>query len=284
MPQNNPYDKELSPRRQLISNISLVIIVMLVVSFVLWVIFSQPQNVRTKLDSLQIPLSFSENTAEENEFSEFLLTLNSPQGISPTLIDKFPAVTALLKMEEPVYAENTPYVLCEGNCVAVALSYTSTSVKNAVTMDVLLLPYHKTDGGISFDAPIRYSVSYNSSTGVIEQAELRTESYRLSFYNLAISLQTSQSVAYQIELSSVISDKEADTENLLSGIAVSPQGDSPLLTRQESSSVINGTISGADENNPAQISIAFGDAYYDYFTGLSFTVPGDVSDVTLTLD
>ena len=102
MPKNNPYDKELTPGRQLLSNIFFVLIILVLAAFILWVIFSQPKNVRTDFDPVSTPLTFS---GEKSEFFSLYEYLEQPRGVSPAFLEEYPTAAALLQKQAPLWQE-----------------------------------------------------------------------------------------------------------------------------------------------------------------------------------
>lgn len=276
MPRNNPYDQEMSPRRQLVSNIFFVLIVLMVISFILWVIFSEPKNVRTDFDPVQTPVEFS---GEESEFFALYEYLEQSRGISPAFLEDYPTAAALLQKQAPVWNEQSPYLESRAGGVVLAYSYTGTTDQTVVTMDVLAFPGELEGDCYRLSAPLRYTVQYNTATGVIERTDLRTDRYRLSFYKLGLSFRSEEDATCTISLSSVVSDREAEAAGLPGEVALSPEAGAPTLVRLEQTSEISGAVAAGD----GSLSLPFGDFMYDYFAGLEVRAAG-LEAITLSLN
>lgn len=279
MPKNNPYDKELPPGRQLASNIFFVLIILVLAAFVLWVVFSQPKNIRTDSDPVQIAVDFS---GEESEFFSLYNTLDTPCGISPSFMERYPTACALLQKQSPVWDERTPYVESRAGSVVLAYSYTGTSDETVVTMDVLAFSGRMEGGAYTLSAPLRYTVEYNTATGAISKGDLRTGRYRLNFYQLDLSFRATGEAECVLSLSAVVSDREAETVGLPEGFRLSPEGTTPVLTRLENKSEISASLTpGADGSG--SIFLPFNNFLYDMFDGLTVTAPG-LEEITLFLN
>lgn len=279
MPQNNPYDKVISGKRKIISNIGFALTVILVAVFIIWVIVSQPSNIRTEFDHVEFDITLAEGG--ENEFYSLGRLLESPQSVSPGFAEEFPTAFALLRMESPTFTEGKPYAFSGGGYAGLSLCYNSTTIKNAVTMDVLLIPYSGEAGSVTFRAPVRYTVNYDTSTGIIAKTDVRKESFRLSFYNLAAEFDTKSDVGFRFEFDSVISDREARSTGLLSCVSVGNETVAAALTRTEDGSTLSGTVNGRDD---VKVSVQFEDILYDYMTSLTFESEGGFENIRLSLN
>lgn len=279
MPRNNPYDQEMSPRRQLVSNIFFVLIILVLAAFILWVIFSQPKNVRTDFDPVQMTVIFS---GEESEFFSLYDALDTPCGISPAFLEHYPIAAALLQRDASIWDEQKPYVQSAAGGVTLAYSYTGTTDESIVTMDVLAFPGRMEGERYTLSAPLRYTVEYNRTTGAISKTDLRTDRYRLSFYRLSLSFRAVGEASCTLSLSSVVSDREAEAAGLPGGFRLSPEGTPPALARLDGTSEITGSIlPGANGQGTATLS--FDDFLYDAFGGLTVSAPG-LEGVTLSLN
>ena len=276
MPKNNPYDKELTPGRQLLSNIFFVLIILVLAAFILWVIFSQPKNVRTDFDPVSTPLTFS---GEESEFFSLYEYLEQPRGVSPAFLEEYPTAAALLQKQAPLWREQKPFVESTGGGAALAYSYNSTADKTLVCMDVLAFSAALEGEEFRLQPPLRYTVQYNTSTGEIKKTELRTDRYRLSFYKLGLSFQSEGEAVCSVRLSAVVSDKEAEDAGLLRGITLSPQTREPSLSRLSQTSEVSGLIAAGE----GSVSLLFGDLMYDYFDGISIRADG-LREIFLSLN
>lgn len=265
MPRNNPYDRELTGKRKIISDIGFILTVIFVAGFIIFFIVRQPSNVRTTFDHLETPIAFASG---ENEFKAFVSELDRPVGISRQLTDKYPTATALLRQEASVYTENEPYITDSGSCIALAIAYNNTSDKERVVMDILLMPYEKSGDKLIISVPERYSVSYNAADGVIEQRELRKQSFRLNFYRFTVSFSSSADISYDMTLTSPVSDREATAEGVFECVRDAEDNSSALLSRGEADSHITGEF-----KNTNMIKISFNDLIYDYFGNISVTLP-----------
>lgn len=268
MPRNNPYDKELTGWRKVVSDAGFVLTVVLVVGFIAYVLMQQPATVRTNFPAVTAPL---ENTKASGEFRHLADHVEDAIGMGPDFAAAYPTVKKLLDMDSSVYTENTPYLVDDGDAMALALAYNATAEKSVVRLDLLLLPY-SSEAQLVLYAPERYAYQYNTETGVLEQLEVRRESFRLGFYTLRVGYAPAQSVSYTLTLNSVISDREADSTGLYLAVSGDNSSGDAKLRRLDFSSELSGSLT-----HTGTVTVTFGDLLYDTFEKLELPLGSSMS-------
>lgn len=265
MPMNNPYDRELTGVRKIISDVSFVLIVIFVVVFIGFVIVRQPKTIRTSFDPITVTVS---NAAGKSELTSFVTDVIDAAAMSADFAQKYPTVTALLNKDLSVYKENTPYIVDDGESIAMAMSYNNTADKEIVTLDVVLIPLEEAGERLIVKKPRRYTFTYDPLTGVIKSELLRNDNFRLNFYRINVNYGAVAKGDYSMKLSSVISDREAELNDLFTAVVGGERRIAGSLARYEFTSVMSGKYDECDV-----VHINFNDIMYDYFESVSLPLP-----------
>lgn len=292
MSKANPFDQEMTPRKRLVSNIFFAITTLLVAAFVIWVLVSQPDNVRSDFD-YTAGAARSVSTADEaqpptdaqmaadEEFFRLCTELEERSlSWNADFRSRFPTAASLLEPEEGVFDARRPTVSEGDSCMTLALCTLDGAENNLRRLDVLTLPLaSRTEGAACFAtvyAPRTFTVEYNTQTGVIEAADVRMDNFRLYYYDMTISLVQPggwERVGYDMVLKGVISDREAESGDLFSRITTQPQEDifpAGALTRRESDSLLQAQ-GGPVDTDTLSLTLHFNDFMFDAFQSMEIT-------------
>lgn len=293
----------MSPRKRLFSNITFTITTLLVVAFVIWILVSQPDKVRSKFDftagayhpiSTQASLPSEERPSDdimaaENELYRLCMeTERSPLAWNADFRAKYPTAAQLLKPEDDIFEVRKPTV-CESNvCISLALSTADGQEKNIRRLDILTLPFlssvKESQQSISLFAPIAFTIVYDTQTGVIESQEVRTDNFSLYYYNVSLSIRQPDgvgSLSYSMALNGVISDKEAERGDLFHRLSVqNAKQDDTSLTRHSDASHLMGTVTPEGTPTDLTLTLLFNDFMYDAFSSIRVTLENPESQQT----
>ncbi|MCI8361197.1 MAG: hypothetical protein HFE86_07670 [Clostridiales bacterium] len=294
MSKANPFDREMSPRRRLFSNIFFALTTLLVALFVLWVLVSQPGRVRSQFDYTaggfrdvrqtdKAEAPADEAMAADEELYRFRLELEKqPMAWNADFRQDYPAAAALLQPEDGVFEARNPYVSEGEHCITLALCSVDGRAKNLRRLDVLTVPCASSMEGdrqtIVLYAPRTFTALYDTETGLIQPEEVRADNFRLYYYTLSLALNREggwKELDYQLVLKGVISDKEAEKGELFGRVAARPDlFDRGLLERQNDFSLLTapGDAAGAET---VTLTLRFNDFLYDAFTCIRLEGGGD---------
>ena len=267
MPANNPFDKELSPKRQLLSNITFAVTVALVVLFVVYVFMKSGGNIKTDFPPIEIKLS--EMQDENNEFVELEKNLLEKTMYSENFKEIYPKTAGLLTEAAPdvnkYYADNT---------IVLAKSYNPTKDTSQVTLDVVLLPMINEEEKFELTAIKRFTMEYDKKTNVISRVSIRKEKFQLNFKTISLKKRGDlYDVEYKMTLAAVINDKQAASDGLINCVL----HNTAVLKREADSSTLSGTATFGI------VDILMTDLIYDFFDG--FTLKGeDLRDITVCIN
>ncbi len=302
MSKANPFDQEMSPRKRLVSNIFFAITTLLVVVFIIWVLVSQPKNVRSDFDytagaargistAAETLPPTDEQMAADEEFFRLCMELEAaPMAWNADFRTRFPTAASLLQPEDDVFDARKPTVSEGDTCMTLALCTVDGSENNIRRLDVLTLPLaSRTEGGAQsaiIYAPRTFTVEYNTGTGVIEAADVRMDNYRLYYYDMTVSLVRTggwDSAEYGMILNGVISDRQAESGDLFGRISAAPREDifsAAELSRRESDSLLHAE-GGPVDTDTLSLTLHFNDFMYDAFGSIEVTgIPKTAGEAT----
>lgn len=271
----NPFDGEMSKARRIFNNISLAASTLVVATFILWVIFSSPKTVRTKLglaQSKSIVLSQTNNTT--NEFYKLYELVGQSEQVllNEQFKADFPTATALLLQDDSIWTYNKPYVIDTAGYFGLALSFTPSPRENINRMDVVLIPYENRRGYINVKPLIRYTVSFHKDYASVIFEDFKIDQFKLNFYNLQFKFTKDiQGLNFKLNFNDVISEKESETYSLNHLLAVDDENIMPELVQDKLNSYL---LYKTEFENRQQVvlKLNFNDYLYDYFNGMEITL------------
>ena len=173
-------------------------------ALVLFLTFRGSETVRTDYPEIAFPThNIADKIApsDQNEFvrlkNEFSST-TAERIVSKEMLNEYPSLETLISLDKLLEGENPIYHFDFDGYLTVVetyIDYQDKSNKTAnfdgiVGMDILMIPY-STDGGyVVIDAPDRYCLKYDlrdGNVGTVTHKEFISDSFRLNFYNLAVT-------------------------------------------------------------------------------------------------
>ncbi len=127
----DPYESKEAKKRRVLSNVSMIVLGVLLITGILALIFRNVSNPQYDFEHFGIAdISVAEITQGENEFKQ--LVDFSKSGTSPMFNDsfkeQFPTASALLSMTDGVYDSSKPFVSIKGGYIALAQCVISNAV------------------------------------------------------------------------------------------------------------------------------------------------------------
>lgn len=233
----NDYDYGYSTKKKRIyANIRLVVAIVLLLSIVLWVVFREPENIRTDFSSvLSSPHKISEKIKGENEILNFAKSfeIDDTANFTEDFKKNYPTIYNWLYMPKAEIAKNKVKTFDNNGYFAIASTYQVQRDKDTngkyfdenkkylvgtTGLDIYLFKYDTKDDFTVYK-PEKISVYlHNGEDDVIpyiERVHISADRFRLNFYSLSIvveSDETFDSLFTTLDLESGINKKQYEQE------------------------------------------------------------------------
>ncbi|MBQ1928465.1 MAG: hypothetical protein II366_01750 [Clostridia bacterium] len=234
--------------------------------------------------------------SEENEFvrlkNEFQST-TAQRIISKEMLSDYPSLETLISLDELLEGKNPIYHFdAEGYLTVVEtyIDYQNKSDKNQnfdgiVGMDILMIPYTTDSGYVVIDAPERYCLKYDlrdGNIGTIAHKEFISDSFRLNFYNLAVTFSGElNKLDYTLRLGEFPTKWECDNLKLFNCLTVNGNPGTLIGSHDPTSK----TVSGECEFNGTQVfKIEFDKRMYRKFESVQVGNEKCTADFTITIN
>ncbi len=127
----DPYESKEARKRRVISNVSMIVIGVLLITGILALIFRNTSNPQYDFEHFGVSdISVAEITEGENEFKQLSEFAKSGKGpmFNDSFKEQFPTASALLSMTDGVYDSKKPTVSINGGYIALAQCVISNAV------------------------------------------------------------------------------------------------------------------------------------------------------------
>ena len=297
----NDYDYGYSTKKKRIfANIRLVVAIVLLLSIVLWVVFREPENIRTDFSSvLSSPHKISEEIKGKNEILNFAnsFDIDDTENFSEEFKKNYPTIYNWLYTPKAEIAKNKVKTFDSNGYFAIASTYQVQRDKDTngayfdenkkylvgtTGLDIYLFRYDTKDD-FTVHKPEKISVYlHNGKDDVIpyiERVHIPADRFRLNFYSMSVVVESEEKFNFldtQLTLESGINKKQYESEYFSKIVFLNGKSNTSLLNEvvvtsggKRADAYIEHKVECSTDTEYACVGLKFEDELYNKFESFS---------------
>lgn len=310
----NDYDYDFKSKKQKRNaNIRLVLAILFIVVMVAWMFINYPENVRTNFGPVYSSAHKIGEKVDNKAENEFVLFKNSTKNDEKIKIDddfkaKYPNIYSLAKMPKLEISKEKVKTFDENGYFVIAFTYEVERQKDSngnyydegkayiigtTGVDFYIFKY-STDKEFSIEKPERFSIRFHENQNelfpYIEKVYVKSESFRLNFYSLSLTVKSEKEIGEintSVNLESAINKSEAENNFFTTQQFIHSSDNQDLIGTAEiteggmrDDTFIKNRFSLKTPMKKIEIGLNFDDAIYNKF--LKYSV-SEIENATYTI-
>lgn len=312
MPEYMDYNSssDFKTRKQKIrSNIALLLSVLFILSVVVWIIVRSPDNVRSHFETTSSKFyTLNENKYGENEYLKLLKELEKGELlVDKNFEEKFTNVYKQINLGKSDISKDKVNLFEGENSFVLTKTFvisrdTDTNgnflddeyekVMGVVGLDVLIIKHNSSNGILEINAPIRYTLKFNTRYNIgrkfVALGDFEQDRFRLNFYNLNLIFQSQKQFGeldFRMNFKEIISKEQAQKGRLPKKLSISAQQiERTLVAGNKFADKFLELNYRFENTSQSKLRIEFDDEMYRMFDSVKFSGLGSKTKYKIVLN